>query len=478
LREPDISPIIEHVFDSEVDAVRHIRSQVLTFVEQLDPDSILASDAVAIAEHVATIGRLADAAMTLLTPRVTESGAWQGKGHTSAAEWLAALAGTSRADASDRLKASERVKELPRTQQRLRQGRLSVRQTREVADGAAADRAAEDRLLDAAERGSLGELKQEAQRTKAAADPDPAATRERIHRERRVRHHADAEGAFCMTVRGTTDSGAQILAELRAEQDRIFRVARAEGRDEPAEAYLYDALHRLITRTAHATDSGHDDGREGNGPPAGGVEDATRHRPAGSDAKIIVRIDYDALLRGHVEGGETCEIAGLGPIPVSVVKDWLDSDAFLAAVITRGVDVLSVAHLGRRFTARQRTALQWVNPTCSRLGCNRSLGLEYDHRTEWTTTRRSLASDADRLCPGDHVLKTHAGWALVPGSGKRPFVPPDDPRHPEYRPPPPDDPSRSGSMGHEPSSRAPVRHDDPSGPSRPDQAVRELTRSG
>jgi hypothetical protein len=35
----------------------------------------------------------------------------------------------------------------------------------------------------------------------------------------------------------------------------------------------------------------------------------------------------------------------------------------------------------------------------------------------------------DRLCRYHHRLKTTKGWALVEGSGKRDFVPPEDPRH-------------------------------------------------
>jgi len=38
----------------------------------------------------------------------------------------------------------------------------------------------------------------------------------------------------------------------------------------------------------------------------------------------------------------------------------------------------------------------------------------------------------DRLCRYHHRLKTTKGWALVEGSGKRDFVPPEDPRHPRY----------------------------------------------
>jgi hypothetical protein len=39
------------------------------------------------------------------------------------------------------------------------------------------------------------------------------------------------------------------------------------------------------------------------------------------------------------------------------------------------------------------------------------------------------------LCGHDHHLKTHCGWSLVTGKGRRLMVPPDDPRHPKYRPP-------------------------------------------
>jgi hypothetical protein len=438
--------------DGEVQEVTGLRERLAGLLERLDPAAMLASDAARVVEELAAVVRLADAGMTLLTARVAEAGTWQHGGHSTSAEWLAGLAGTSRADAAERVRTSQRVQGLPATQRRLRAGRLSARQVREVADGATANPEAEQRLLDTAEAASLGELRDETQRAKAAADPDPDATHARIHQHRRVRARRDAEGAWCLDVRGTVDSGAQIMAALRAEQDRIFRAARTQGRREPEEAYLYDALHHLVTGITigdtpdDTGDTGDRDTAAGDTTPGGTGERDTGEsdtagaggpappKAAGSDAKIIVRIDYDALVRGQVEGGEVCEIAGLGPVPVSVVRHWADHDAFLAAVITRGTDVATVAHLGRRFTAQQRTALQWANPTCARQGCNRTIRLEYDHRNDWATTLRSLASDADRLCGPDHALKTHHGWALVTGTGTRPLVPPHDPRHPTNQP--------------------------------------------
>lgn len=149
-------------------------------------------------------------------------------------------------------------------------------------------------------------------------------------------------------------------------------------------------------------------------------------------AKLIWRVDLSAYTRGHAIDGETCDIAGVGPIPVSAVRDLLATNPFMAAVITDGRQIMGVAHLGRAANARQRTALEWLTTDCSRLGCP-ALAREVDHRHPYAADRRTELSNLDPLCTHDHDLKTHHGWALVPGTGKRPMVPPDDPRHPGAR---------------------------------------------
>ena len=52
------------------------------------------------------------------------------------------------------------------------------------------------------------------------------------------------------------------------------------------------------------------------------------------------------------------QIAGLGPIPVSTARELL-GESILKLVITKGVDVVNVVHLGRAPTAAQRVALLW-----------------------------------------------------------------------------------------------------------------------
>jgi hypothetical protein len=109
-------------------------------------------------------------------------------------------------------------------------------------------------------------------------------------------------------------------------------------------------------------------------------------------------------------------------------------ESILKLVLTSGVEVRNVTHLGRGPTTAQKVALLWEQPVCTREGCGRRARLEYDHidGREFRHTRHTRVDELAPLCEPDHDLKTNHGWALVAGSGIRPMVPPDDPRHPRY----------------------------------------------
>lgn len=204
------------------------------------------------------------------------------------------------------------------------------------------------------------------------------------------------------------------MAALAPLRDRLFNEARAEGRREPSEAYAADALVETVCGKASSE--------------TGGPAPPSRGR-----AKVIVRVDLAALLRGYPTDCETCEIAGYGPVAVSAVRDLLDTaDPFLAAVATAGEAVAGVAHLGRRPRGVQQTALEWLYPTCAAEGCSATACLEIDHRVEWAKSHLTIFDLLDRLCSHHHDRKTLDGWALVEGRGKRAFVAPDDPRHPRH----------------------------------------------
>jgi hypothetical protein len=145
---------------------------------------------------------------------------------------------------------------------------------------------------------------------------------------------------------------------------------------------------------------------------------------------VIVRVDLAALARGRVESGEACEVAPGSPVLVSVAQRFIDDGAFVAAVMTEGEQVLGVAHFGRKPTAKQRTALEWLSPRCSVRGCDQAVRLEVDHRIDWAVTHHTRLGELDLLCDGHHLRKTREGWGLEHGHGRRRFLPPDHPDHP------------------------------------------------
>lgn len=391
--------------------VMEVEATLLEIASALDPDDVPASEAPRVFARLDRIARAATAARTVLARRVADSREWQRKGFRSPEEHLAATAGTSLGAARAEMATSEALRSLPGTRQGMLEGTLSPAQGTVIAAAATVNRDAEDELIAAAQRSNLRELQDQAARARAAADPDPSATHARIHRQRRVTRHSDAEGGLHLHAQGTADEGAEILAELDRLVDEIFHERRSSGIRETRDAYAWDALLRMARRSRHGSAEG-------------------RHASTNPKFLGLLRVDVEALHRGRADGDELCEISGVGPIPVDVAKRLL-GEATLKLVITRGVDVLNVTSLGRGPTAAMRYAMAWSEPTCAVEGCSRTL-LEYDHRSgaEFAKTRHTRLGELDGICPGHHDLHTNHGWALVAGTGKRPMVPPDDPRHP------------------------------------------------
>ena len=390
------------------------------FAAGVDPSSMTPREAESVLTSATVLRNVFDAVCVLVAPRATASGQWRRDGARTEAEWVGRKMGIGDRDASAALDTGRAAAagELPATSEALREGRLSAGQAAAVASGASADPASEERLLDVAARESLTGLRRERDKVRAAAESDPEARLRRIHRSRYLRMWTDADGAGRGSWSVTPDVQAAIVAAVRLHADAAFEAARVAGERETSEAYAADGLAAMAAEAVHGSTP---DDRKG-----------TRVPP-----KAIVRIDHTALVRGRTQPGETSEVAGIGPVPVSVVREWMDSgDLFLTAVVTNGVDVATVAHLGRRPTAFQTTAMQWRDVTCRIQGCKR-LPAEWDHHEDWADTKQTRLWDLGGLCKHHHDLKTNKGYRLVPtgggggegerhADGKFRLVPPDD----------------------------------------------------
>ena len=149
---------------------------------------------------------------------------------------------------------SERLPGQPELDKALRRGELSPAQAGLISAAAGANPAEERRLTELASRVSLGELREEWARVRAAADPDPEATNRRLHAGRRLRRWTDNEGFWNLHAKGTPQAGALFNTVLDPIIDRIFKTGRAHGQREHPDAYAFDALIHLAEHAAgHCT---------------------------------------------------------------------------------------------------------------------------------------------------------------------------------------------------------------------------------
>ena len=444
------------------DDLQGLSTRLGELVVGLEPDLLPLPEVTDVWAAFVELERLAAAGKILVARRVSESGQWSRAGFAHPEDFIADRAGTSTGRARSELDTSKRLADLDQTADALRRGELSSEQADAISDAALVNPSAEADLLDHAKKNSVKDLKDQCGRKKAAGDPDPEATRRRIHANRRARTWKDNEGGWNFAARGTVDAGAEFHHVWDRLIDQRFEAGRQAGSRELRAAYAFDALIDLargaanqsggdLTTVSQPQDGAHQDGAHQDGDAASGP---TRSSSTNPKHLALIRVDLAALIRGRVEHDELCEITGLGPLPVRVIRDLL-GDSIMKLVITRGSDVANVTHLGRGVNVAQQVALLWSDPTCRVEGCHRTR-LENDHREDWARTHHTRLDEIDPLCGHHHGLKTTVGWAMVSGSGRRPFVPPEDPRHPRFDPGRPIDPGRPGSRSDQNRSARPA----------------------
>lgn len=391
---------------------------------RLEPGNVPLHVAPRVFDALASVERLASGAVLRMAGRYEEAGAWKRNGAKSPEDDIARRTGTPTGAARRKLDTSKRLARQQRTDEAIRNGDLSPDQANEVSAGADASPEDEADLLDTARRHRLPELRKRAADARAKADRDREDRRRRQHALRGVRRWTDDDGMGNLLVKLPPEQMAEVDAALKPRIDRAFADARHAGRLEPVERYAADVVRDLLVG------GGDVDSRGG------------RNQAVRPDKKVIALVDVTALNRGSVEDGETCEIAGVGPVSVSAVRALMH-DAFLAVVIKDGVDVRNVTHLGRQVTATQRTALEARSGGACEVCGGRHL-LDIDHNEGWTLTHETRLDDLSWVCWHCHGAKTRhdlrldgpigARWFVDRRTGERWRPPPDDPD--DARPPP------------------------------------------
>jgi len=364
---------------------------------RFEPKCWAGPDAAKLVGAFAEIERLAAAGKTLAAGQVERTNGWRAGGHRSAGEWLARETGSSVSVAGEVLATASRVAQLPATEDALRAGALSPEQAAAVSSGGLADPDAEARLLADAAKEPVSVLRRQAQAVRqAAAGRSGAEDRDRIHRSRYFRHWTAADGAFEGRFKVTADHGATLLAALGVQREQVYRDARAAGVRDDSDAYEADALIALARAAATPNAAG---------------------SSAGPSAMINIRVDRTALVRGHTEAGEVCEIAGIGPVPVATVRH-AECDAILKVLLVEGDQVIDVRHIGRTVPAALRVAITGRDRVCVVPGCDRTRNLEIHHLVPFSQGGPTTLENMGRVCHFHHAQISYRGAQLT---GPAPF---------------------------------------------------------
>ena len=340
------------------------------------------------------VRRLGDAIRTIGVGQVERTNGWKGQGAKSISEWLATETDCAHYEAQSVVVLAGQLQHLPVTQAALRSGELSGTQAVEVARGAIVAPNTETQLLNLAKHATVRDLRDASSRVVAAAT-DESERHRQVHKSRFLKSWTDLDGSFNLKARMTVANGALVMAALKPIQDAIFKVARKSGVHERPEAYAADAL-LVLCEKASSSETG-----------AG----SSRTKTTRSNAVMHIRVDIDALKRGHTEHGEICEIAGVGPVPVASATEYL-GEAFLKLLVIDGTDIKTVAHMGRHIPAPLRIAVEERDRVCQVPTCDMTLGLEIDHIVPFAEGGPASLENLVRLCKRHHLQKTHDGYRL------------------------------------------------------------------
>jgi hypothetical protein len=470
-----------------------LRQSIAAYASRFDPRSLTPGQAGELVGLCAQIEASAASIKALAAARSAEGHDWQRQGYRSPAAQLADQAGMSPGAAKRTLETGRRMADQPQVAQAALAGELSPQQASAVSEGVAANPTKAAELIDKAKHSSVPELNDAVAKIKADST-DLEQQRQARHAKRSFRRWTDRDGALDARIYGHPQDGALLWRMLDPIRRRLNALRRQAGSPlETLDALDYDAVMAMASiaigkdgelsladliqlglfpqldaslQAGHSrpqtappaelfdpaanpdpadpADPAGDAAPAGNPDPDGNPDPADPavslpvkgRRPkktAGSPLRVMIRVDLDALLRGVPLQGELCEIAGYGPVPVSVIEDLIATESpFIIGILTKSESLLGVYHHGRHPNAHQRSALDFLQPTCAVQGCPSRAGLQYDHREDFAQTKITAFDLLDRLCGHHHRQKTHRGWALVEGRGKRAFVPPDDPRHPRH----------------------------------------------
>ena len=371
-------------------ASRALRDELVGF----EPEVFSGADCATVAEELARTEKACAAARVHAAARAAACGAHRGFGDAN--DWLGRISGSTAGQAKASLATAEALEDCPETNKAVTAGELSLAQGAEIAKTEAVCPGTESELVGLAKGSTLGVLRDKARsRRLEAMDVEELHARQQGARE--LRHWSDdlgmVRGAFALPP----VVGVPIVGRLEAETDRIRRLARRQGSDEPRAAHAADALVKMLAGT--------------------GTGKTDR-----ADMTVVWDRSADAVANSD-DGEGAAHIVGGGPITIAEARRAAER-SFVKAVIHDGTRIETVMHVGRYLPAELRTALGLGDPpgfegfVC--IDCGKRHGIQRDHVDPIANGGLTSYANLAGRCWDCHEKKTEADRraGLLGGNGK------------------------------------------------------------
>jgi hypothetical protein len=399
-------------------------------VTGLDPTSLDGETAVELVDAFDRLERLAAAGKALVAARVEATDAWRGTGARDAIGFLSARTNTSRARIRDAVAVTAGLGSMPRLDQAFRGGALTIDQAADIAAAVREHPDTETELVALAATATPRQLKDRCVEILAQGEGAEQQHR-RARAERSAASNVGRDGIWRCSARLPIIDGAFVDKALDFFQTQIFDEARARGDREPYDAYRADALVAMA-RAAMGEECpgacGHHPSGDAHGDAGSTTKKKRRRRRRSSSTRhaIVVTVPHTTFLTGKPVPGETCQIPGVGPVPVSVVHQLLADDPIIKAVVTKGRDITAVATLTRSIKDDLHLAVLTANDrTCGVPDCTNTRFLELDHEWDYVKGGPTSYDNLRPLCSFHHRQRTTQDFELRGSPGSYEWVAPD-----------------------------------------------------
>jgi hypothetical protein len=328
---------------------------------------------------------------------VERRGIWAVDGHLSVVSWLAAYVRLGFSRASQQVKLSRALRQMPVAAEALGSGDLSSESVallisaREAAPEAFSE--AEGMLVDATGALPARELRAAIAYWRQAADA--SGTEEwarRIHEGRHLHVSPTLEGTVRIDGSLDPESGQTLIIALRSMQDAWARDGGDDPRTPPQRRA--DALSEICRSWLDRSD---------------------RRQVAGERSHVVVTVDLETL---QGPSGNRCELEDTGPITPEAARR-LACDAGVSRIIIRGAsEPLDVGRKTPVVPAGIRRALVLRDGGCRFPGCGRPQAwCDAHHVHHWADGGPTALSNLVLLCRPHHRAVHECFHVAMSGTG-------------------------------------------------------------